>query len=65
MSIRGYESKTENMEFGVSKGSILGPINDLLVDIKYSLVHHFADDTRVLLNNKSLKQLQKHINIDL
>ena len=33
--------------------------------IKYSIVHHFADDTNPLLKNKSLKQLQKHINIDL
>ena len=71
VSIRGFESKTENMEFGVPQGSVLGPllfliyINDLHVAIKYSLVHHFADDTNLLLKNKSLKQLQKHINIDL
>ena len=71
VSIRGFESKTENMEFGVPQGSVLGPllfliyINDLDVAIKYRIVHHFADDTNLLLKNKSLKQLQKHINIDL
>ena len=53
MSIRGFESKTENMEFAVPQGSVLGPllfliyINDLHVAIKYSIVHHFADDTNL------------------
>ena len=71
VSINGFKSETRSMEFGVPQGSVLGPllfvlyINDLHCAIKYSLVHHFADDTNLLLVNKSLKQLQKHINIDL
>ena len=71
VSINGFKSETQSMEFGVPQGSVLGPllfllyINDLHCAIKHSLVHHFADDTNLLLINKSLKQLQKHMNIDL
>ena len=28
-------------------------------------VHHFADDTKILLMDKSLKKINKHINYDL
>ena len=71
VSINGFQSEIKTMKFGVPQGSVLGPllflvyINDLHTAIKYSLVHHFADDTNLLLKNKSLKQLQKHMNIDL
>ena len=37
-------------------------INNLNVSIKSSKVHHFADDTNLLLINKSLKQINKLIN---
>ena len=31
--------------------------------IKYSDIHHFADDANLLLSDKSLKKINKHINI--
>ena len=71
VSISGYESKIVNINFGVPQGSVLGPllfliyINDLNKAIKHSKTRHFADDTNLLIRNKSLKQLQKHINYDL
>ena len=40
-------------------------INDLNLALSHSLIHHFADDTSVLYNNKSLKKVNKYINHDL
>ena len=40
-------------------------INDLHVAIKHCTVHHFADDTNLLIINKSLKRLNKLLNSDL
>ena len=39
--------------------------NDLHVAIKHRKVHHFADDTNLLIINKSLKRLNKLLNVDL
>ena len=50
---------------------MLGPllfliyINDLHFAIKYSTTHHFADDTNFLYVSKSLKKIQKYMNLDL
>ena len=61
VSINGFESNTKNIHIGVPQGSVLGPllfliyINDLNVAINYSTVHHFADDTNLLITGKSLK----------
>ena len=54
VSINGYKSNLADVKWGVAQSSILGPllfliyINDLHAAIKYSEVHHFADDTNLL-----------------
>ena len=40
-------------------------INDLNQAIKLCKVHHFADDTNLLYLDKSIKKLNKFVNIDL
>ena len=40
-------------------------INDLNQAIKFSKVHHFVDDTNLLLIDNSLKKTNKHINHNL
>ena len=55
------------MKYGVPPGSVLGPllfiiyINDIHTSLKYSTTRLFADDTNLLIKNKYLKQLQKHL----
>ena len=70
-SINGSNSDLKDMKFGVPQGSVLGPllfliyINDLHNAIKFSTVHHFADDTNLLVSNSCIKKVQDQINIDL
>ena len=40
-------------------------INDLNKALKYCNTIHFADDTSLLLKNKSLKKMKKYLNLDL
>ena len=69
--VNGSHSKTKPITHGVPQGSVLGPllfilfINDLHKSVKFSQVNHFADDTNLLLIDKSLKKINKHINHDL
>ena len=50
---------------------MLGPllfliyIHDLNIAINYAIVHHFADDTNLLMTGKSLKSIGKQTDIDL
>ena len=53
------------------QGPVLRPllflidINDLYVATKHCNVYHFADNANLLIINKSLKKLNKLLNIDL
>ena len=52
---------------GFSPGRLLFLIyiNDLNQAIKFSRIHHFADDTNLLLIGNSLKMISQRINHDL
>ena len=71
MSVNGFASSTSSIACGVPQGSVLRPllfllyINDLHVATKHCKVHHFAEDTNLLTIKKSLKRLNKLLNIDL
>ena len=49
------------LKYGVPQGSILGP----LLFILFIFVHQFADDTNLVVVEKSLKQLKKKVNRNL
>ena len=70
-SIDLIEPSTKIVSYGVPRGRVLGPllfiifINDLNKSVKNSKVHHYADDTNLLLTEKSLKKINKQVNQDL
>ena len=71
VSINGHESGLAALHCGIPQGSVLGLIlfllyiNDLNQAIKFSKVHHFADDTNFLCLSNSTKKLNKLVNADL
>ena len=66
-SVQGSKSAEKPIKYGVPQGSVLGPllfilfINDLHKAVEFSSVHHFADDTNLLVTDNSLKKSNKHI----
>ena len=70
-SINGTNSVENNIKHGVPQGSVLGPllflvyINDLNKSLKYCSAIHFADDTVLMHENKSLEDMEKNVNFDL
>ena len=69
-SVQGSKSPEKPIKYGVPQGSILGSpfilfINYLQKAVEFSSVHHFDDNTNLLLIDKSLKKINKHINRDL
>ena len=71
VSILGFESSFKTLKHCVPQGSILGPllfllyINDLNYAVHYLTTYHFADDTNLLLIDKSIKSINQKINRDL
>ena len=57
--------------YGIPQRSVLGPllfilfINDLHRAVEFSSVHHFADATNLILTDKSMENINEHINRDL
>ena len=66
--IKDSESSLKTISHGVPQGSVLGPllfiifINDMHNSIEHSKMHHYADDTNLLLTDNSLKKINKYVN---
>ena len=71
VSLDGVPSAAANITCGVLQGSILGPllfiiyINDMHNALKNCIVHHFADDTKLLYSHSDPKVLKRIMNSEL
>ena len=70
-SINRTQSDKRKLKYCVLQRSVLGPllfilfINDLHKVVDFSTVHHFADDTNMLLVKKSTPTMNRFKNRDL
>ena len=70
-TIGDYHSTLQDIFYSVPQGTVLGPllfilyINDLHQVIQHCSAFHYADDTNLLLINKSLKKIISYVNHDL
>ena len=71
VSIDGFDPDLATVICDVPQGSLLGSllfllyINGLNQAMKFSKVHHFADDTNLLCISNSIKKLNKPVNAEL
>ena len=67
-AVNKCQSSYKYLMYGIPQRSVLGPfllilfINDLHRAVEFSSDHHFVDDTNLILTDKSMKNINKHIN---
>ena len=65
--VNKLQSSKKYLKYGVPQRSVLGPllftsfINDLHKAVEFSSVYHFAYDTNLILTDKSIKKVNKHM----
>ena len=71
VTINGFNSETQSLQYEVPQGSVLGPlliliyINDFHNTLKFSQSFHFADDTCLLNIQNTISEINRSLNKDL